>query len=112
MDFPINLEEKEQITVIDQDAKLLWNGREKKVCIYITNFRFIIFYDINEVDSQRELLRITKAVKYLPNYEVLLELEIKDIVEIVREEKFDKYLLKNSKYFYLLSESAYKVLLK
>ncbi len=107
MDFSINLNENEQIAIIDQAALLLWNNKKRKVCIVVTNFRFIIYFDINKEDSQSEMLRISRAISYLPKYEVLLELNKEEIIKIEKETEFDKYILKNNNYFYLNSEKIY-----
>ncbi len=104
--YPIELETNEMIEIVDEHAKLLEDGKEKEICVVITNKRFVLCEDGNKKMDSKEVLRIIKAASYLPNYEKLLEVELSFIDRI----EDNKYILKNGNYFYLNSEIIYSFL--
>lgn len=105
--FPMDLEESEKIVLVDDKAKLLGDAKEKAVCVVITTNRFIIYEDGNKQVDSKEILRITKGMTCLPDYDKLLESEVTFFEQIVRGENFDKYVFQNGNYFYLRSDVIY-----
>ncbi len=104
--YPIELEQNEYIEITDETATILEDGKEKEVCVVVTNKRLMLFVDGNKSMDSREVLRIVKAASYLPSYDKLLETELSFIDKI----EGNKYVLKNNNYFYLNSDTIYKFL--
>lgn len=107
--YPIKLEENEAIEVVDEHAKLLEDKEAKEICVIVTGRRLLLLEDGNKKVDSKEVLRIIKAVSYLPSYEILLEVELSFIKEI-EDGDYKKYVLENGNYFYLQSDTIYKYL--
>lgn len=107
--FPIEFHPNEKIEFVDEQARLLENEIAKEICVVITNERLFLFEDGNRKSDSKEVLRITKALSPLPNYEQILEVELSFIKEI-EEGEFCKYILENGNYFYLQSTFSYQYL--
>lgn len=97
--FDLNLSVGENIQAIDEEA-LIFNESESENVVFIrTNKRFFVLIDVNKKSNFHQVLSATKAIKYLPTYDMILEFDLDDIVDWNRENDFYNCKLRDGKSF-------------
>ena len=102
--YNLGLDMNEGVLIIDNDAKMKENNRYVDVAAVLTNKRLIILKDINKHVDSFDFLRISP----LPEYEIVMEMDIEDIKDITEE----KVYLKDEKVIDLISEEINAYLFK
>ena len=97
--FDLNLVYNEKIEAVDVDAIIFDGNCQENVVFIKTNKRLFILIDGNKNSNFHQVLSITKGIKYLPNYEIILDLNLEDIMELKKEDNFYNCKLKNGDYF-------------
>ena len=101
--------ENEFVKNIIDDCILLTNNVEKNITVIITNMR-LLFLDYPNSGIQEDL-RISRGLNYSRKKELFFEIKLEDIKEIEKGE-FNKYILKDTNYFYLKSDEVLKIINK
>lgn len=102
--YNINFLENEIIELDDNSAKIIVNDKILDIAIIKTNKRLLILKDTNRDIDNYEVLRITRAVSYLPNFELIFEIDLNNI-EIIDNNEIK---LKNGKEFTIISDVVFK----
>lgn len=98
--YNINLLENETIEVSDNQAKIIVNDKILDIAFVKTNKRLLILKDTNKDIDSYEVLRITRAISYLPNFEIIFEVDLNNI-ETINDNEFK---LKDGKEFSIISD--------
>ena len=93
--------DNEEIIIISDDSVLMVNNEEKIISSILTNQRLLLFDIPSKSNNYQEVLKISRGVNYISQKELILSIELKDIVDIVEEKDYDKYILNNTNFFYL-----------
>lgn len=101
--FDFELLKNEKIEIISDEGLLEYRSRVKEVSVVITNQRFLIFSTPKDIESFRDSYKLNKK-------EIIFEVKIDDIETIVTGQDFDKYILKDTNYFYLHDDMIRKYL--
>lgn len=97
----------EKIEIIEDDCILLFENKERNISVILTNKRLILLDYPDKTDYQ-ETLRISKGVNYMRNKEEFYSVNLSDILSVEK----DKYILKDSNYFYLKTKNIKKEIIK
>jgi hypothetical protein len=106
--YNIELEKDEQIIIDDGAAKSIVNGKFVDIAVIVTNKKIVVLRDTNTMVDVIEVFRVTKAMGFIPNYEIIFETKIENIIDVRVEEKCERYFLKDGNDFTLVSEVVYK----
>lgn len=93
--------ENEEIIIISDDSILKVNDEEKNISSILTNQRLLLFDIPSKNNNYQEVLKVSRGVNYISQKELILSVELKDILDIVEEKEFDKYILNDTNFFYL-----------
>lgn len=97
LDFELFKDEK--INIISNDSLLEYRNEVEQVSVVITNHRFIIFCLPKDIES----FRFGKMIDNfkINKMDIIFETELSNIDKIIIGNDFDKYILKDTNYFYL-----------
>ena len=84
--YNINLQENETIVYNNDDVKIKANNKILEVSLVITNNRLIILEDGNKLGNMNNLLRTTKGLGFIPNKEIIFQINRNEIKEIIYNE--------------------------
>ena len=100
--FDFKLLKNEKIIIISDEALLKYQNTIENVSVIITNKRFIILNYPKDIESFRigKIINTFKTNKK----EIIFETKITEFDKIIDGKDFDKYILKDSNYFYLIDE--------
>lgn len=98
--YNINFLENEIIELDDNQAKIVTNNNISDIAFIKTNKRFLILKDTNKDIDSYEILRITRAISYLPNFELIFEIDLNNIETINNNE----FKLKDGREFTIISD--------
>jgi hypothetical protein len=93
--------DNEEIIIISDDSVLMVNNAEKSISSILTNQRLLLFDIPSKSNNYQEVLKVSRGVNYIKQKELILSIELNDIVDIVGEKYYDKYILNNTNFFYL-----------
>lgn len=93
--------DNEEIIIISDDSVLMVNNAEKSISSILTNQRLLLFDIPSKSNNYQEVLKVSRGVNYIKQKELILSIELNDIVDIVSEKDYDKYILNNTNFFYL-----------
>lgn len=96
----------EEIMFISDNTFLKMDDYEKNVSTIITNQRFLLLDYPSDINNYQEILRLASGANYIKYKELILDVFLDDIVDINVEEKYDKYILSNTNYFYLKDDKV------
>lgn len=102
--YDIELNENETIIYNNDESKVIKNNNSINVSIVITNNRLIILEDTNKKSSMHNVLAITKSISFVPNKEIVFEIELSKIVDVITEE-LTKIVLPNNQYVLVLDNN-------
>lgn len=107
--FEFNLLEKEKITMISNEGLLQIADEYEEVSVIITNQRFLILKNPKDIEK----FRIGRMIDTFKSsiLELIFETPLENIDDIITNDDFDKYILKDTNYFYLKDNSIKKFLL-
>ena len=91
----------EEIIIISDDSVLMVNNAEKSISSILTNQRLLLFDIPSKSNNYQEVLKVSRGVNYIKQKELILSIELNDIVDIVSEKDYDKYILNDTNFFYL-----------
>ena len=91
----------EEIVLISDNSILKMEEKELLISTIITNKRMILLDFPNKSKNYEEMMRISRGMDYIMKKEPILIITLHDILTIVEENGFDKYVLSNLDYFYL-----------
>lgn len=94
----------EEILLISDNSILKKDENEVTISTILTDKRFILLDYPEKSNNYEEALRTSRGAEYIIRKEPILLININDIKEIISGNKFDKYVLKSSNYFYLKDE--------
>lgn len=106
--FDFKLLEKEEVEIVSDHTLIKYHDSVQKVSTVITNKRLLILDYPKDVES----FRFGKEVPSPMKKEILFETELENIISIQKESDFDKYILKDTNYFYLNDDTVTNYLLK
>lgn len=92
--YNINLQENETIIYNNDEVKIKANNKILEVSLVITNNRLIILEDGNKLGNMNNLLRTTKGLGFIPNKEIIFQINRDEIKEIVYNE-YTKIIFNN-----------------
>lgn len=84
--YNINLQENETIVYNNDEVKIKANNKILEVSLVITNNRLIILEDGNKLGNMNNLLRTTKGLGFIPNKEIIFQINRNEIKEIIYNE--------------------------
>jgi hypothetical protein len=93
--------DNEEIIIISDDSVLMVNNAEKSISSILTNQRLLLFDIPSKSNNYQEVLKVSRGVNYIKQKELILSIELNDIVDIVSEKDYDKYILNDTNFFYL-----------
>lgn len=93
--------EGEEIVLISDESIVKKEDEEVSISTIVTNKRMILLDYPDKSNNYEEALRTSRGVDYVLKKEPILIIELQDIVNIIEENDFDKYILNTSNYFYL-----------
>lgn len=102
--YNIDLSENETIIYNNDESKVIKENDSINVSIVITNNRLIILEDTNKKSSIHNVLTMTKAMSFMPNKEIIFEIELSKIVDVITEDK-TKIILPNNQYIFVLDNN-------
>ena len=108
--FDYELLKNEKVILINNDVLLKHSDDIRGVSVIITNQRFLIFSMPSDVESFRfgKMIDSFKSSKL----ELIFEAKLTDFEKIVVGDAFDKYILKDTNYFYLNNKEVREYLEK
>ena len=97
--FEFTLLNDEEIKIISRESLLKYHDTVLSVDVIVTNQRFLIL----SVPNDSELFRIGRMIDQfkVSKKEIIFEVLLSDIVQIEDNKHYDKYILKDTNYFYL-----------
>jgi len=95
--------ENEEILFLSDNSLLKVNNQDKNISTIVTNQRLLLLDYPNKANNYEEALK-SKGTSYIEKKEVILEVKLSDIISIEN----DKYLLKDTNYFYLNDDEIKK----
>lgn len=101
--YDFNLLENENIIIISDEALLKKSNNIKKVSVIITNYRFIIL----SLPEDLESFRFGRTIMHPIKKEIIFDTPIESIDRVEKGKDFDKYILKDSNYFFLDDNGIY-----
>ena len=93
--------ENEEIIVISDDSILKVDNVEKNISSILTNQRLLFFDNPSKSNNYQEVLKSSRGVNYICQKELIFSIELNDLLNIVEENNFDKYILNDTNFFYL-----------
>lgn len=93
--------ENEEIILISDESRLKKNEEEIIISTILTSKRIILLDYPDKSNNYEEVMRISKGADYILKKEPILIINLNEIKTLEEDDDFDKYLLKNSNYFYL-----------
>jgi len=107
--YDIKLLKDENIIYIVDNAVLKKGDNPYEITVIITNKRIILLDYPPKTLNYEEDMRIGRGLDYLKKKEEIHSINIEDIKSIIEEKKYNKYILKDTNYFYLFdSENKLK----
>ncbi len=104
--------ENEEIIIISNKSILKVDNEERIISTILTNQRLLLFDDPSSINNYQETMRISRGANYIKQKEVILDVNLNDIVSIIEEEKYDKFILTNTNYFYLKDDKIKNEIIK
>ena len=100
----------EQILLISDESILKKAQEEINISTILTNKRLLLLDYPSESNNYEEALRTSRGVDYIMKKEPILIIELNDIVAIIEDKEFDKYVLNTSNYFYFKDDAIKNVI--
>lgn len=98
--YEFNKLENEEILLISDNTTLKKENKDINITTILTNERLILLDYPSNINSYEDALRFSQNQSFIKKKEIIFETKINEIDEII-EETYDKYVLKNSAFFYL-----------
>jgi len=107
--YNINLNENEIIIYNNDETKIKANDRVLDVSLVITNNRLIILEDGNKLGNLNNLLRTTKGLGFIPNREIIFQINRNEIKDIIYNE-YAKILFNNNTFIEIQDKNIKQIL--
>jgi len=99
--YDIKLLSNENIMYITDEASLKKDNKPYQITVIVTNQRLILLDYPSPEYNYEEDLRVGRGMEYLKKKEEIYSIKHKEILDIISEYKYNKYILKDSNFFYL-----------
>ena len=102
--YDIKLLEEENIVYITDEAILKKEGNPYKITVVLTNVRILLLDYPPKTPNYEEDMRVGKGIDYLKKKEEISSFYLKDIENIIEEKDYNKYIMRDTNYFYLFDQ--------
>ena len=107
--YNIDLQENEIIIYNNDESKLKTQDKILDVSLVITNNRLIILQDTNKLGNMNNVLRTTKGLGFIPNREIIFQININEIKNIIYNE-YTKILFNNNTFIEIKDDNIKHIL--
>jgi len=107
--YNIDLQENENIIYNNDETKIKANDKVLDISLVITNNRLIILQDTNKLGNLNNVLRTTKGLGFIPNREIIFQININEIKDIIYKD-YNKIIFNNNTFIEVKDENIKHIL--
>lgn len=107
--YNIDLQENETIIYNNDETKIKANDKILDISLVITNNRLIILQDSNKLGNMNNVLRTTKGLGFIPNREIIFQINRNEIKDIIYNE-YAKIIFNNNTFIEVKDENIKHIL--